>query len=59
LLELGYAELAARRPEEALSAFDKAVASLPPQREQRDSQRFLASLAQGRALALRALGQQR
>lgn len=59
LLALGYAELAARRPEEALRAFDKAVTSLPPQREQRDSQRFSASLAQGRALALRALGQQR
>jgi hypothetical protein len=59
LLALGYAELAARRPEKALKEFEKAGASLPPQREQHDSQRFLASLAHGRALALSALAQQR
>jgi len=59
LLALGYAELAAHHPQKALQEFDKAAASLPPQRERRDSQRFLANLARGRAIALSALGQQR
>ena len=52
LLALGYAELAARRPEKALKEFDKALASLPPQLEQHGSQPFFASLAHGRATAL-------
>jgi hypothetical protein len=56
---LGYAELAAGWPEKALKEFERAGASLPSQREQHDSQWFLASLAHGRALALSALVQQR
>jgi tetratricopeptide (TPR) repeat protein len=59
LLALGYAELAARHPQKALQAFDRAAASLPPRHEGQESQRFLASLAHGRAMAWRALGQQR
>ena len=59
LLALGYAELAARRPQKALQAFDKAAANLPPGREREAGQRFFASLAHGRAMALSALGQQR
>jgi hypothetical protein len=59
LLALGYAELAARHPQKALQAFDKAAASLPLQHEQRDNQRFFTSLARGRATALSAIGQQR
>ena len=57
LLALGYAELAARHPQKALQEFDRAAASLPPTHE--ESQRFFASLAHGRAMALSALGQQR
>ena len=57
LLALGYAELAARHPQKALEEFDRAAASLPPTHE--ESQRFFASLAHGRAMALSALGQQR
>lgn len=56
LLALGYAELASHHPEKALQLFDLAVASLPPQQEQGESQRFFASLAHGRAMALSALG---
>jgi hypothetical protein len=59
LLALGYAELAARHPQKAMQAFDRAAAGLPPRNERPESQRFFASLAQGRAMALRALGQQR
>jgi hypothetical protein len=58
LLALGYAELAARRTQKALQQFDRAAASLPPEHEGRDSQRFFASLAYGRAMAWSALGQQ-
>ena len=39
--------------------FDKAAASLPPGRAGEAGQRFFASLAHGRAMALSALGQQR
>jgi tetratricopeptide (TPR) repeat protein len=56
LLALGYAELASHHPENSLQQFDLAVASLPPQQEQGESQRFFASLAHGRAMALSALG---
>ena len=59
LLALGYAELAARHPQKALQVFDRAAAGLPPQNERQESQRFFASLAHGRAMALSALGQQR
>ncbi len=59
LLALGYAELAARQPQQALQEFDRAAASLPPTHERRESQRFFASLAHGRAMAWSALGQQR
>ena len=59
LLALGYAELAARRPQKALQEFDKAAASLPPGPERRGSQNFFASLARGRAIALSELAQQR
>jgi hypothetical protein len=59
LLALGYAELAAHRPQRALQEFDKAAASLPPGRAGEAGQRFFASLAHGRAMALSALGQQR
>jgi len=58
-LALGYAELAAHHPQKALQEFDQAAANLPPQRERRDSRRFLANLARGRAIALSALGEQR
>jgi tetratricopeptide (TPR) repeat protein len=59
LIALGYAELSARRPRKALQAFDKATASSPPGRERETGQRFFPSLAQGRARALNALGEQR
>jgi tetratricopeptide (TPR) repeat protein len=52
LLPLGYADLAAHRPEMALQAFDRAVAGLPP----RGGNAFLADLAHGRAAAWDALG---
>jgi tetratricopeptide (TPR) repeat protein len=58
LLALGYAELASHHPEKALRLFDLAVASLPPQQKQGESQRFFASLAHGRAMAVSALGPQ-
>ena len=59
LLALGYAELAARRPQRALQEFEKAALSLPPGRERQADERFFASLARGRATALSAIGQQR
>jgi hypothetical protein len=59
LLALGYAELAAHRPQRALQAFDGAVTSLPPRRERGGSQRFSVSLARGRAMGRSALDQQR
>jgi hypothetical protein len=59
LLALGYAELAARRPQKALQAFDRAAAGLPQQHEARESQHFFVSLAHGRAMAWSMLGQQR
>ena len=59
LLALGYAELSARRPQKALQAFDEAAASLPSGHEREAGTRFSAALAQGRAMALSALNQQR
>jgi len=52
LLPLGYAELAAHRPQKALQAFDLAVAGLPPH----GGNLFLADVAHGRATAWEALG---
>ena len=52
LLPLGYAELAAHRPQMALQAFDRAVGGLPP----RGGNALLADVAHGRAAAWDALG---
>jgi Flp pilus assembly protein TadD len=52
LLPLGYAELAAHRPQMALQAFDRAVAGLPPH----GGNALLADVAHGRAAAWEALG---
>jgi tetratricopeptide (TPR) repeat protein len=52
LLPLGYAELAAHRPQMALQAFDRAVAGLPPL----GGNALLADVAHGRAAAWDALG---
>jgi tetratricopeptide (TPR) repeat protein len=52
LLPLGYAELAAHRPQMALHAFDRAVAGLPPY----GGNAILADVAHGRAAAWEALG---
>jgi tetratricopeptide (TPR) repeat protein len=55
-LWLGFADLAAHRPQGALQAFDKAVASLPPGRIMPGGNAFLAEVAHGRAAAWDALG---
>ena len=52
LLPLGYAELAAHRPQIALQAFDRAVGGLPPH----GGNALLADVAHGRAEAWEALG---
>jgi len=52
LLPLGYAELAAHRPQMALQAFDRAVAGFPPH----GGNALLADVAHGRAAAWDALG---
>jgi tetratricopeptide (TPR) repeat protein len=52
LLPLGYAELAAHRPQMALQAFDMTVAGLPPL----GGSALLADVAHGRATAWEALG---
>jgi tetratricopeptide (TPR) repeat protein len=52
LLPLGYAELAAHRPQMALQAFDRAVGGLPPH----GGNALLADVAHGRAAAWDALG---
>jgi len=49
LQNLGYAELFAHRPAEALAAFDKASKSLPERSELLVDRAFLANLARGRA----------
>jgi Flp pilus assembly protein TadD len=56
LLPLGYANLAAHRPQRALQAFDRAVAGLPPQPSMGGGNGFLADVAHGRAAAWDALG---
>jgi tetratricopeptide (TPR) repeat protein len=56
LLPLGYADLAAHRPQMALQAFDRAVAGLPPQQAKTRPNAFFADLAHGRAAAWDALG---
>jgi tetratricopeptide (TPR) repeat protein len=55
-LWLGFADLAAHRPQRALRAFDKAVASLPPGRAVPGGNAFFADVAHGRAAAWDALG---
>jgi Flp pilus assembly protein TadD len=52
LLPLGYAELAAHRPQMALHAFDRAAAGLPPY----GGNAILADVAHGRTAAWDALG---
>jgi tetratricopeptide (TPR) repeat protein len=54
LLALGYAEIAARRPQQALRAFDSAMASLPPGSAMAGNG-LSANLAHGRAMAWSAL----
>jgi len=56
LLPLGYANLAAHRPQKALQAFDRAVTGLPPQPSMAGGNGFLAEVAHGRAAAWDALG---
>jgi tetratricopeptide (TPR) repeat protein len=56
LLPLGYADLAAHRPQKALQAFDRAVDGLPPQPSMAAGNGFLADVAHGRAAAWEALG---
>jgi hypothetical protein len=53
LLPLGYAELAAHRPQMALQAFDRALAGLPPH----GGNALLADVARGRAAAWEELGE--
>ena len=53
-LSLGYADLDAHHPREALEAFDRAIASLPSE-PGKTGNAFLANLAHGRALAWSAL----
>jgi tetratricopeptide (TPR) repeat protein len=55
LLVLGYADIAARRLERALQAFDRTVASLPPGPAIAGNS-FLANVARGRSMAWNALG---
>ena len=59
LLALGYAELAAHRPQRALQEFDRAAASLPPSLDPGGHQYFFARLRNGQSMALSALAQQR
>jgi tetratricopeptide (TPR) repeat protein len=56
LLALGYAEIAVRRPDKALQAFDGAVASLSPQPGAGGDNTFFANVAHGRAIAWIARG---
>jgi tetratricopeptide (TPR) repeat protein len=56
LLSLGYADLDAHRPREALNAFERAITSLPPQSTTSGDTSFFANVAHGRALAWSALG---
>lgn len=56
LANLGYADLMARRPEQALAAFDGAAKSLPEHAGLFVDDAFLANLAHGRARAWYRLG---
>lgn len=56
LLGLGNLYLEARAPKDALAAFGRAQASLPPEPESSIGNIALADLAQGRSLAWRAMG---
>src|SRR5260370_4851495 len=55
LLSLGYDYLDAHRPKDALTAFTRALASVPPQPMVRVDKAFYANLAHGRAMAWHAL----
>ena len=56
LLALGYADIAARRPQQALQAFDRAVSSLQPHLGMGGNNTFFANVAHGRAMAWNAQG---
>jgi tetratricopeptide (TPR) repeat protein len=56
LLSLGYAYLDARRPQDALGAFDRAESSLPDPSAEAADNTFLANVSHGRAVAWNALG---
>jgi tetratricopeptide (TPR) repeat protein len=56
LLSLGYADLDAHRPREALVAFERAIASQPARVAMSGDNSFVANVAHGRALAWSALG---
>ncbi len=56
LENLGYADLMARRPQEALAAFDGAAKSLPEHAELLVDDTFLANIAHGRARSWYRLG---
>ncbi|MGD0416994.1 MAG: tetratricopeptide repeat protein [Terriglobales bacterium] len=56
LLSLGYADLDAHRPREALNAFERAIAGLPSPAPTSGDNSFFANVAHGRALAWSALG---
>jgi len=56
LVNLGYANLRAQRPKEALRAFERAANSLPAKPEPAVDNAFLATLAHGRAVSWYGLG---
>ena len=56
LVNLGYANLLAHRPKEALAAFDDAAGSLPADADLLVNNAFLANLAHGRARSCYYLG---
>jgi len=56
LVSLGYANLQARQPKEALAAFNRAEASLPEKSDLLVDNNFLADVAHGRARAWYRLG---
>ncbi len=56
LVNLGYADLQAQRPREALAAFDAAAASLPARYDLVVDNNFLANIAHGRARCWDHLG---
>jgi tetratricopeptide (TPR) repeat protein len=56
LLALGYAEISARRPQQALLAFDRAVSNVPARPDIGGNNTFFANVAHGRAMAWTAQG---